>query len=107
SVTVGSAPLVAVVIALVFLDEPLRVPLVIGASAIVAGGVLLAAERDRPGHLRARGLVFAALCAVLFAVRDNLARGLHADAAPETAGAAILLAGVVCSALWARRLPTG
>ena len=106
SVTVGSAPLVAVVIAVVVLGEPLRVPLALGAAAIVAGGVLLAAERDRPGHLRARGLAFAALCAMLFAIRDNLARGLHHDAAPETAGAAILLAGVVCCALWARRLPT-
>jgi drug/metabolite transporter (DMT)-like permease len=106
SVTVGSAPLVAVFIALVFLREPLRLALVLGAAAIVAGGVLLAAERDRPGHLRARGLVFAAFCATMFAIRDNLARALHADASPETAGAAILLAGVLCSALWSRRLPT-
>ncbi|HVU77334.1 MAG TPA: DMT family transporter [Gaiellaceae bacterium] len=107
SVTVGSAPLVAVVIALVFLGEPVRVPLLVGAGAIVAGGVLLAAERDRPGHLRARGLLLAASAAVMFAIRDNLARALHADAAPETAALAILLAGVVCSGLWARRLPTG
>jgi transporter family protein len=107
SVTVGSAPLVAVVIALVFLGEPVRVPLLVGAGAIVAGGVLLAAERDRPGHLRARGLLLAAAAAVMFAIRDNLARALHADAAPETAALAILLAGVVCSGLWARRLPTG
>jgi drug/metabolite transporter (DMT)-like permease len=106
SVTVGSAPLVAVVIALVFLGEPVRVPLLLGAGAIVAGGVLLAAERDRPGHLRARGLLFAAGAAVMFAIRDNLARALHADASPETAGLAILLAGVLCSGLWARRLPT-
>ena len=106
SVTVGSAPLVAVVIALVFLGEPVRVALLVGAAAIVTGGVLLAAERDRPGHLRARGLLFAALCAVLFAIRDNLARALHADATPETAAAAILLAGVLCSGLWARRVPS-
>jgi drug/metabolite transporter (DMT)-like permease len=105
SVTVGSAPLVAVFIALVFLGEPLRLALLLGAAAIVAGGVLLAAERDRPGHLRARGLAFAAFCATMFAIRDNLARALHADATPETAGAAILLAGVLCSGLWARRLP--
>jgi drug/metabolite transporter (DMT)-like permease len=105
SVTVGGAPLVAVVIALVFLGEPVHVALLVGAGAIVMGGVLLAAERDRPGHLRARGLAFAALCAVLFAIRDNLARALHADAVPETAAAAILLAGVLSSGLWARRLP--
>ena len=78
SVAVGAAPLVAVAIALVFLDEPLRLPLVVGALAIVAGGVLLAAERDRPGHLRARGLLFAAGAATMFATRDNLVRALHA-----------------------------
>ncbi len=56
SVAIGAAPLVAIVIALVFLGEPLRLPLVFGAVAVVGGGVLLAAERDRPGHLRARGI---------------------------------------------------
>jgi drug/metabolite transporter (DMT)-like permease len=106
SVAVGAAPLVAVAIALVFLDEPLRVALVIGAVAVVAGGVLLAAERDRPGHLRARGLVFAAAAATLFATRDNLVRALHAHASPETAAAATLIAGGIAAALWARRPPT-
>jgi uncharacterized membrane protein len=105
SVTVGAAPLAAVAIALVFLGEPLRLPLVLGALAITGGGVLLAAERDRPGHLRGRGLAFAAAAAVLFATRDNLARGLHAHANPETAGAAILLAGLVGALVWTRRLP--
>ncbi|HZQ80971.1 MAG TPA: DMT family transporter [Gaiellaceae bacterium] len=106
SVTVGAAPLAAVTIALLFLDEPLKLPLVLGALAIVGGGVLLVGERDRPGHLRGRGLAFAAAAALMFATRDNLARALHANATPETAGAAILLAGLVCSAIWARRLPT-
>ncbi len=106
SVAVGAAPLVAVAIALVFLDEPLRLPLVVGALAIVAGGVLLAAERDRPGHLRARGLLFAAGAATMFATRDNLVRALHADASPQTAAAATLLAGAVVAALWTRRAPT-
>jgi len=106
SVTVGAAPLVAVVIALVFLGEPLRIPLLVGALAVVAGGVLLAAERDRPGHLRSRGLIYAAAAAVLFATRDNLVRALHGHASPESAAAATLVAGVVVAALWARRSPT-
>jgi uncharacterized membrane protein len=106
SVTVGSAPLVAVAIALLFLGEPLRLPLVVGAVAVVGGGVLLAAERDRPGHLRARGLLLAAAAAVLFAARDNVVRALHGDAAPETAAAATLLAGAAATALWTRRAPT-
>jgi drug/metabolite transporter (DMT)-like permease len=106
SVMVGGAPLVAVAIALVALDEPLRAPLVLGALAIVGGGVLLAAERDRPGHIRRLGLVYAAGAAVLFATRDNLARALHTHASPGTAAAATLLAGAVAAAFWARRAPT-
>jgi drug/metabolite transporter (DMT)-like permease len=106
SVAVGAAPLVAVAIALLFLDEPLRAPLVVGALAVVGGGILLAAERDRPGHLRARGLLFAAGAAVLFATRDNVVRSLHAHASPETAAAATLVAGAAAAALWTRRAPT-
>jgi uncharacterized membrane protein len=106
SVAVGAAPLVAVVIALVFLDEPLRTPLVVGALAIVGGGVLLAAERDRPGHLRTRGLLFAAGAATCFATRDNIVRALHADAKPQTAAAATLVAGTIAAVLWTRRAPT-
>jgi drug/metabolite transporter, DME family len=106
SVVVGAAPLVAVAIALAFLDEPLRAPLAVGALSIVAGGVLLAAERDRPEHLRALGLLYAALCTVLFATRDNVARALHTHTAAPTAAAATLLAGTVVALLWARRPPT-
>jgi drug/metabolite transporter (DMT)-like permease len=68
--------------------------------------VLIAAERDRPGHLRARGLLFAAGAATMFATRDNLVRAMHADASPQTAAAATLLAGAVVAALWTRRAPT-
>ena len=107
SVMVGAAPLVAVAIALIFLGEPVRVPLLVGALAVVCGGVLLAAERDRPGHLRARGLLYAAGAATLFATRDNVVRALHAHASPETAAAATLVAGTVLAAVWTRRLPTG
>ena len=106
SVMVGAAPLVAVAIALVFLGEPVRVPLLVGALAVVAGGLLLAAERDRPGHLRARGLLYAAGAATLFATRDNVVRALHAHASPETAAAATLVAGTILAAAWTRRAPT-
>jgi len=106
SVAVGSAPLVAVVIALIFLGEPFHVLLLIGALAVVSGSVLLAAERDRPGHLRGRGLLYAGGAAVLFATRDNLVRDLHGHAAPETAAAATLVAGTVLALAWTKRLPT-
>ena len=107
SVTVGAAPLVAVAIALVFLGEPLRWPLIAGAVGVVAGGALLTAERNRPGHLRAAGLLLAAAAAALFATRDNLVRALHAHSSPGTAAAATLVAGTIAAALWTRRLPTG
>jgi drug/metabolite transporter (DMT)-like permease len=107
SVTVGAAPLVAVALALVFLDEPLRTPLAVGALAVVAGGVLLAAERDRPEHVRPVGLLFAVGATLLFATRDNLARALHGESTPETAAAATLLAGIAVALVWARRAPTG
>jgi drug/metabolite transporter (DMT)-like permease len=107
SVMVGSAPLVAVAIALIALDEPLRLPLLIGAVGIVAGGILLAAERDRPGHIRRVGLVYAAAAAVLFATRDNVVRALHTHTTPGTAAAATLVAGTVAAAAWTRRAPTG
>lgn len=106
SVAVGAAPLVAVAIAIVVLGEPFRIPLLLGALGVVAGGVLLSAERDRPAHLKAIGLAFAAGAATLFATRDNLIRSLHAHATPETAAAATLLAGCVLAALWTRRAPT-
>jgi drug/metabolite transporter (DMT)-like permease len=105
-VTVGAAPLFALAIAFTFLDEPVRTPLVIGALAIVAGGVMLAGERDRPDHLRARGLAFALGAAVLFAVRDNIVRSLHSHGSPETVAAAAMLAGVCVSLLVTRRAPS-
>jgi len=106
SVAAGAAPLVAVAIAIVFLGEPVRAPLLLGALAIVAGGALLAAERDRPGHLRTRGLLYAAAAATLFATRDNVVRALHAHASPATAAAATLVAGSLLAAAWTRRAPT-
>ncbi len=106
SVAVGAAPLAAVAIALVFLGEPVRAPLLVGALAVVAGGALLAAERDRPGHLRGRGLLYAVAAATLFATRDNIVRALHGHASPESAAAATLVAGTIVAAAWAGRAPT-
>jgi drug/metabolite transporter (DMT)-like permease len=76
AVLMGTAPLVAVAIALVALREPVRAPLLIGAALIVAGGIALAGERVRPADFRRLGLVFAVLATVMFATRDNLLRWL-------------------------------
>jgi drug/metabolite transporter (DMT)-like permease len=105
SVTVGTAPLFALAIAFVFLDEPVRGPLVLGALAIVTGGIMLAAERDRPEHLRARGLLYALAASILFAVRDNIVRALHAHGSPETVAVSTMLAGLLVALLASRSVP--
>jgi len=94
SVVLGSAPLVAVTIALVLLGEPVRAPLIVGALLIVAGGVELARDRDRPAHVRRRGYVFAFVATVLFSSRDNLVRWLAGSTSvPPAVAAAGALAG--------------
>jgi drug/metabolite transporter (DMT)-like permease len=108
SVVVGAAPLVAVTIALLFLHEPLRLPLVLGAVLIVGGGLALATERTRPEHVRTIGLVYAIATTLFFATRDNLVRHL-ADATtvqPLAAAATTMLAGALVGLAYVRRLPT-
>ena len=97
SVVFGVAPLISVTIALLFLGEPVSVPLIVGAVLIVAGGVELARERGRPEHLRAIGLLYAFAVTVLFSVRDNLLRWLSrgTDVPPAVAAAAAVLGGTV------------
>jgi len=104
SMIFGTAPLVSVTIALLFLGEPARAPLIAGAVLVAAGGVLLAREQDRPEHLNRLGLVFAFAGATLFAIRDNLVRHLavgRTAVPPAVAAAAALLGGTVLIALWA------
>ena len=96
SVAVGTAPLFAVAIALVFLDEPLVAGLVVGAALIVAGGFLLVSERARPEHFRRLGLLLAIGATIAFATRDNLIRWLGTEATdvdPGLAAFATMLAG--------------
>jgi drug/metabolite transporter (DMT)-like permease len=97
SIVFGAAPLVSVTIALLVLDEPLRAPLIAGAVLIVAGGIELTRERERPVHLSRRGLLYAFLGVTMFATRDNLVRWLSGStsAPPAVAATAALLGGTV------------
>jgi drug/metabolite transporter (DMT)-like permease len=112
SVVVGTAPLVAVAIALLVLGEPFRLPLVVGAVLIVAGGVALAFERGRPEHVKPIGLAFAFGCTTLFAIRDNFVRWFSGETVVEAlpAAAATLLGGTVVALAYLvakeRRRPT-
>jgi drug/metabolite transporter (DMT)-like permease len=113
SVTVGTAPLFSVAIALVLLDEPAKAGVIAGAILIVFGGILLVREPGRPEHVKWVGLGFALAATIVFAVRDNLVRhlSLDTDVEPALAAAATLFAGGVTVAVWLlatrRRLPTG
>jgi drug/metabolite transporter (DMT)-like permease len=95
SVIAGAAPLIAVTIAVSALGEPAKLPLVAGAVLIVAGGLALLGERDRPEHFRAIGLAYAFGCTVLFATRDNVVRHIAADStvAPQLAASVTILSG--------------
>src|SRR5918994_6009005 len=95
SVTVGTAPLFSVAIALALLGEPAKAGVIAGAVLIVVGGVLLVHERARPEHVQWIGLGFALAATVVFAVRDNLVRHLSLDTEvePALAAAATLAAG--------------
>ena len=79
SVLMGTAPLVAVVIAFTILSEPVSAGLIAGGLLIVSGGIALANERVRPEDFRRLGVVFAVAATVLFAVRDNVVRALATD----------------------------
>jgi drug/metabolite transporter (DMT)-like permease len=74
AVFVGVSPVLSAAIAVVVLDEPVHVALVVGTLLIVAGGTLLVRERARPGALLSAGIGLALGAALLFAVRDNLVR---------------------------------
>jgi drug/metabolite transporter (DMT)-like permease len=97
SVVLGSAPLASVTMALIFLGEPVRWPLILGAVVIVGGGVELARDPGRPSHVRRRGYVFAFVATILFSGRDNLTRWLAGSTSvpPAVAAAAALAGGLL------------
>lgn len=110
SVVLGSAPIASVTIALLFLGEPARWPLLAGAVLIVAGGVELARDRERPAHVRRRGYVYAFIATILFSARDNVTRWLAGStpvppgvaAAAALAGGLALVLVVLGPRVWAR-----
>jgi drug/metabolite transporter (DMT)-like permease len=97
SVVVGAAPLVSVTIAILVLDEPLSVALLVGAGLIVAGGLALAGERRGARAALTVGVVLALGSTLFFATRDNVVRALADDTAvdPQLAAATTTLSGLV------------
>jgi drug/metabolite transporter, DME family len=97
AVLVGTAPVVAGLIAIAFLDEPVRGALIAATLLIVSGGVALAGERVRPESFRRAGVALALAATALFATRDNVVRELQvwSDVAPLAAAAATVVGGAV------------
>ena len=103
AIAMGVAPLFSVLIAVTFLDEPFEAPLIVGTVLIVAGGVTIAWERDRPADFKRIGIVLALVAAVMQAGRDNTVRGLSENrdvdpllaATTMVAGAVLLLLAYV------------
>jgi drug/metabolite transporter (DMT)-like permease len=96
SVAFGTGPLFAVVLAVVVFGEEPTAGVVAGGILIVAGGLALAGEKDRPAHVRRIGIVYALVGAATFALRDNLVRhvSLDTDVPSMTAGAVTLAAAL-------------
>jgi drug/metabolite transporter (DMT)-like permease len=84
--------MVSVLIAFAALAEPIRLDVLAGTLAIVLGASALASERGRAPRSHIRGVLLAGICAMLFAVRDNLLRSLGTGkhAAPFAAATATL-----------------
>lgn len=102
SVAFGVAPLFAVVLAVGVFGETPSLGVLAGAFLIVGGGMALAAERDRPAHVRRIGIAYALAGAALFAFRDNLVRdlSLDTDVPSMTGGAAMLVAAMAVTAMF-------
>jgi drug/metabolite transporter (DMT)-like permease len=75
----GMAPLFSALFAVIAFGEPLQLALAIGTLLVVAGGVVLALEGERPADYRAYGAVLAVTVAAGFGLRDNIARAVGED----------------------------
>jgi drug/metabolite transporter (DMT)-like permease len=95
-IVLGTSPLLAALLALVFLDEPFSVPLAIGTLLIVAAGVTLAYERARPANFRALGIGLALGVAIMLAFRDNLIRRLVTETDLSPIGRSVALLAGCC-----------
>lgn len=102
AILVGTAPLLSVVLALAFLDEPFEPALLVATGLVVAGGAVLATERRRPTGFRLLGVLLALACAALFALRDNAVRwaSRDVDVPPLQATVASLAAAAAATGLF-------
>ena len=94
AILISTSPLLASVLALSLLSEPLRAGLVVGTLLIVSGAIILAWEPVRPQDFRTVGALFAVGVAVCLAIRDYLVRLVARESPiPPLVAATSLLAG--------------
>lgn len=99
---VATAPLFSVGMAILFLAERPSWMLLVGAAAIVAGGILLSQRGLADRSWRRRDLVFPLLGALGFAFRDNISRyGFREYSDPVIAAAVATLTSLAVMWLFA------
>jgi drug/metabolite transporter (DMT)-like permease len=91
----GMAPLFSALFAVIAFGEPFQLALAIGTLLVVAGGVVLALEGERPADYRAYGAVLAVTVAAGFGLRDNIARAVGEDVSvdPLAQSTVVMLGG--------------
>jgi drug/metabolite transporter (DMT)-like permease len=91
----GMAPLFSALFAVIAFGEPFELALAIGTLLVVAGGIVLASEGERPADYRAYGAVLAVTVAAAFGLRDNIARAVGEDVSvdPLAQSTVVMLGG--------------
>lgn len=105
-VIVGTVPMWSVVMAMVFLDESWSVAVAAGTILTVVGGVLVASNTSTTGVVSVLGLALAAFTALLFGIRDVVARSVSQDSSLDSAGAAAVILTVGTLVLFMAALVT-
>ena len=95
----STTPLFAIVMAILFLDERPSLLLVLGASLIVGGGIVMSRRARDDTSWRRRHMIFPIVAALMFAMRDTVSRaGLVHFPHPLIGAAAATMMAVV--AIW-------
>jgi drug/metabolite transporter (DMT)-like permease len=91
----GMAPLFSALFAVIAFGEPFELALAIGTVLVVAGGIALASEGERPADYRPYGAVLAVTVAAAFGLRDNIARAVGEDVSvdPLAQSTVVMLGG--------------
>jgi drug/metabolite transporter (DMT)-like permease len=91
----GMAPLFSALFAVIAFGEPFELALAIGTLLVVAGGIVLASEGERPADYRAYGAALAVTVAAAFGLRDNIARAVGGEVSvdPLAQSTVVMLGG--------------